>query len=263
VQQDVVDLLECPNCSTPLSRRYCPQCGQKIGDINPTIHDLLHDVVHEFLHVDSKIFRTVKLLLLKPGFLTREYFNGRRVRYVSPIRVYLVFSVIYFAAAALVERPTFRADENVEVGALGAALGLENMSPEEANRLMADVQGHWIPRLMFVLVPVSALLVQLVTRHSGRNYLHHLSFALHIHAAFFALLTATIVVELLDVEWLNAAASLSRTALLMIYTVVAFHHAYGGAWAVAVGRTAVVLTGYMLVITVAAALSVAVYAASH
>jgi Protein of unknown function (DUF3667) len=34
------------------------------------MHDLLHDVTHEFLHVDSKIFRTVKLLLLKPGFLT-------------------------------------------------------------------------------------------------------------------------------------------------------------------------------------------------
>jgi Protein of unknown function (DUF3667). len=263
VQQDVVDLLECPNCSTPLSRQYCPQCGQKIGDINPTIHDLLHDVTHEFLHLDSKIFRTVTLLLLRPGFLTRAYFDGRRVRYVSPIRVYLVFSVIYFAAATWIERPMFRSDENVEVGALAAALGLENMSPEEANRLMADVQAHWIPRLMFVLVPVSALLVQLVTRHTGRNYPQHLSFALHIHAAFFALLAATIVVDLLNVEWLNAAVSLSRTALLVIYTVVAFHQAYGGGWGVAVGRTAFVLTGYMLVITVAAALSVAVYAANH
>jgi hypothetical protein len=263
VQQDVVDLLECPNCSTPLSRRYCPQCGQKIGDINPTIHDLLHDVAHEFLHIDSKIFRTAKLLLLKPGFLTREYFNGRRVRYVSPIRIYLVFSLIYFAAAALIERPMFRSNENVEVGALGAALGLENMTPEEANRLMADVQAHWVPRLMFVLVPVSALLVQLVTRRTGRNYPQHLSFALHVHAAFFALLTATIVVDLLNVQWLTAAASLSRTALLVIYTVVAFHQAYGGAWGVSVGRTALALTCYMLVIVVAAVLSVAVYAASH
>jgi hypothetical protein len=49
----------------------------------------------------------------------------------------------------------------------------------------------------------------------------------------------------------------------MIYTVVAFHQAYGGAWGVAVGRTAFVLTCYMLVITAAAVLSVAVYAASH
>jgi ECF sigma factor/Protein of unknown function (DUF3667) len=183
VQQDVVDLLECPNCSTPLSPRYSPQCGQKVGEINPTMHDLLHDVTHEFLHVDSKIFRTVALLLLKPGFLTCEYFEGRRVRYVSPIRVYLVFSVIYFAAATSIERPIFRSDENVEVGALGAALGLEDTSPEEANRLMADVQAHWIPRLMFVLVPISALVVQLATRRTGRNYPQHLSFALHIHAA--------------------------------------------------------------------------------
>jgi eukaryotic-like serine/threonine-protein kinase len=71
------------------------------------MHDLFHDVTHEFLHVDSKIFRTVKLLLLKPGFLTREYFEGRRVRYVSPIRLYLVFSVLYFAASTLIDRPVF------------------------------------------------------------------------------------------------------------------------------------------------------------
>jgi uncharacterized protein DUF3667 len=227
------------------------------------MHDLFHDVAHEFLHVDSKIFRTVKLLLLRPGFLTREYFEGRRVRYVSPLRLYLVFSVIYFAAAALVDRPAFRSDETVEVGSLGAALGLQNMSPEEANRLMADVQAHWIPRLMFVLVPMSALVVQLATRRTGRNYPQHLSFALHIHAAFFALLTATIVVELLNVNWLSAAASFSRTALLMIYTVVAFHRAYGGAWGAAIGKTAVVLTCYALVIAAATGLSVAMYAASH
>jgi len=263
VQPDVVDLLQCPNCSTPLSRRYCPQCGQKVADVNPTMHDLVHEVTHEFLHFDSKIFRTVTLLLLKPGVLTREYVEGRRARYVSPLRLYLVFSVMYFAAAALVDRPVFRPNENVEVGALGAALGLENMSPEEANRLMADVQDHWIPRLMFVLVPISALVVQLAARRTGRNYPQHLSFALHIHAAFFALLTATILVELLKVNWLSAAASLSRTALLVVYTVVPFHQAYGGAWGVAVGRTAVVLTGYMLPIAAATVLSVVVYGASH
>jgi Protein of unknown function (DUF3667) len=263
VQPDVVDLLECPNCSTPLSRRYCPQCGQKIGDIDPTMYDLLHDVTHEFLHFDGKIFRTVKLLLMKPGVLTHEYFEGRRVRYVSPIRLYLVFSVIYFAASTLIERPVFRADESAEVGALGALLGLKYASPEEANQLVADVQAHWIPRLMFVLVPISALLVQLATRRSGRNYPQHLSFALHIHAAVFALLTATIVVELLNVRWLNAAASLSRTALLAIYTVVAFRQAYAGRWGVAVGRTAFVLTSYTLVIAVATVLSVVVYTASH
>jgi Protein of unknown function (DUF3667) len=227
------------------------------------MHDLLHDVTHEFLHFDGKIVRTVKLLLTKPGFLTHEYFEGRRVRYVSPIRLYLVFSVLYFAASTLIDRPVFRSDESAEVGALGAALGLENASPDEANQLMADVQAHWIPRLMFALVPFSALLVQLVTRHTGRNYPQHLSFALHIHAAFFVLLTATVVTELLNVPSLDAAASFSGTALLAIYTVVAFRQAYCGGWGVAIGRTTFVLTSYTLVIVVATVLSVAVYAARH
>lgn len=101
-----VGLANCPNCGRALDGAFCAACGQKNTSINPTLHDFAHDFVHELLHVDAKIFRSVRLLLTRPGFLTREYFEGRRARYVSPVRLYLIFSVVYFAAAAVSPLPT-------------------------------------------------------------------------------------------------------------------------------------------------------------
>lgn len=80
-----VSLEECPNCGRMLGGPYCAGCGQKVAAINPTLSDVLHDFIHEALNVDGKTFRSARLLFAKPGFLTREHFEGRRARYVPPI----------------------------------------------------------------------------------------------------------------------------------------------------------------------------------
>ena len=65
------------------------------------MHDLLHEGVHEFAHLDGKIFQTLDLLLFKPGELTAEFFRGRRARYIPPLRLYLVCSLLFFALSRL------------------------------------------------------------------------------------------------------------------------------------------------------------------
>ncbi len=95
------DSIVCYNCGADLHGAYCAQCGQKALPLNPRLHDFLHDLTHEVLHVDGKIFRSIRKLLLSPGFLTREQIEGRRARWVPPIRLYLIFSVTYFALTSL------------------------------------------------------------------------------------------------------------------------------------------------------------------
>jgi hypothetical protein len=252
----VTGLSECPNCGTALSRHYCPECGQKAAPLNPTFRDLFHDFTHELLHVDGRIFRSVRLLLIRPGFLTREYFQGRKARYVSPIRLYLIFSVAFFAASAIALRsePFFALDEEIEIGALGRAFGLEATTPEEANAAM-EAQAEWAPRVMFVLVPVSAFLVQVVARRSGRTYPQHLYFALHVHAALFAVLTVTTLVDLLNVRPLSNALFFLQVLFLIGYTLIAFRTAYGGRWRLAAARTAFALCTYMLVLVIVTVLT--------
>jgi Protein of unknown function (DUF3667) len=90
----------CRNCSAPVQGRFCHECGQENLDHLIPVHHLLGDIADEFLKFDSKLFRTLTSLLVRPGFLTSEYIAGRRARYLPPFRLYFTISAIYFLIAA-------------------------------------------------------------------------------------------------------------------------------------------------------------------
>jgi hypothetical protein len=92
---------ECANCGAPLTGPYCAECGQHAHESSRAIGTLFHDAWHIVTHVDSRFWRTIGMLLTKPGNLTREYFAERRARYLPPFRLYLVLSLIFFALASL------------------------------------------------------------------------------------------------------------------------------------------------------------------
>jgi hypothetical protein len=79
----------CRNCAAPVAAAYCVQCGQKTH-LHRTIGDAVHEMVHGVLHFDTKFWRTLPLLATRPGFLTRDYIEGRRVRYISPFALFLM-----------------------------------------------------------------------------------------------------------------------------------------------------------------------------
>lgn len=87
----------CLNCGTSLLGAYCHQCGQ-IAHVHRTLGAFFHDLLHRVLHFEGKIWRTLPLLIWKPGQLTREYVDGRRARYVSPIALFLFSVFLMFAA---------------------------------------------------------------------------------------------------------------------------------------------------------------------
>ncbi|MFS8544177.1 MAG: DUF3667 domain-containing protein, partial [Limnochordales bacterium] len=79
----------CLDCGAPLTGRLCANCGQPAGDAQLSLRKLLGELADEYLNVDSRFFRSIVPLLVRPGFLTREYLQGRRTRYVRPLRLYL------------------------------------------------------------------------------------------------------------------------------------------------------------------------------
>ena len=91
----------CRNCDAPLSGPYCAQCGQHAHESARTITALSHDAWHVITHVDGRFWSTLRLLLLRPGQLTLEYFAERRARYVPPVRLYLVLSIAFFGLTSL------------------------------------------------------------------------------------------------------------------------------------------------------------------
>jgi hypothetical protein len=93
--------LVCANCHATLAGEYCAACGQRH---EPHVHTVAHfagEAFESISHADSRVWRTLLYLLTRPGRLTREFFDGRRVRYLPPFRLYLVISVLFFLVVGL------------------------------------------------------------------------------------------------------------------------------------------------------------------
>ena len=91
----------CASCGHPLAgESYCSRCGEEVLDARKLTlrYFLTHSVLHELVNVDGKIWRTLKLLLFRPGFLAIEYAAGRRRPYVGPVRVLIVAIIAYVLA---------------------------------------------------------------------------------------------------------------------------------------------------------------------
>jgi hypothetical protein len=90
----------CLNCGTPLAGAFCADCGQRDIPKYPSVRDLVVDAAAEFSGWDGRLATSLRDLILRPGMLTREFLEGRRVRYISPLRLYLMASLVYFLLAA-------------------------------------------------------------------------------------------------------------------------------------------------------------------
>jgi hypothetical protein len=87
----------CLNCGTPLIGSHCHSCGQA-AHVHRTLGAFFHDLLHGVFHFEGKVWRTLPMLAFRPGKLTREYIDGRRASYVSPLALFLFSVFLLFAA---------------------------------------------------------------------------------------------------------------------------------------------------------------------
>jgi hypothetical protein len=117
----------CANCGAPMYGPFCYACGQPEKGMIRHLASVMADVADTIFNVDSRIFRSVPALYFRPGFLTNEYFAGRRTRYVTPFRLFFFLSVIAFFAIQFASMP--------ELGGLDDGVSLDGIvtaqTPEE------------------------------------------------------------------------------------------------------------------------------------
>lgn len=89
----------CLNCGAHLRGQYCGHCGQRGSNRLISLWELLRDAFGDLLELDSRLWRTLVPLTIRPGSLTYDYLQGRRVRYMPPFRMYLVLSLLFFLVA--------------------------------------------------------------------------------------------------------------------------------------------------------------------
>ena len=113
--------LACRNCGEQAPLKFCPECGQETTLHPPTLGEFLHEFVGHYVALEGALWRTLRLLLARPGRLTREYLDGRRRKYVLPLRLYLTCSFLFFLVLKLT--PVVSPEHTVVVGANGKRIG--------------------------------------------------------------------------------------------------------------------------------------------
>ena len=209
----------CANCGSPLAGRYCSSCGQRADARAHSVGFFLHELLEALTHGDSHVWATVMPLLRRPGFLTREYFAGRRARYLAPLRLYLFMSVLFFLVSALLgggtgahanaegQRP-LSTDDCAQLHS-NLTWGRQPLLPRfkaacrniaaDNGRTFGENMVHNLGRAMFVFLPLMAALMKLLYWRPRRYYLEHLVLLLHNHACVFLLLS----IFLLALRWLG------------------------------------------------------------
>ena len=124
-------LTHCENCGAQLEGHWCGQCGQAAVDYRRSFRHVVVDVLDSFLNWDSKFFTTIALLIVKPWRLTNEFLAGKRVRYVNPLRLYLLASILFFFA--------------VNYGANGLRFEPGKLNPKDREELKADLKDQDLP----------------------------------------------------------------------------------------------------------------------
>jgi hypothetical protein len=178
----------CTNCGDPQTAVYCARCGERQpGHHDLTVKHVLHEAVHELAHLDGKLFRTLRELILRPGQLTREYFAGQKQRSVPPLRLFLTLFALQFVAytaykpAAVYSVRTFRKFDTR--GGLKTLLDRKAAKHHITAEAYAEELDHrWQKNLSMLqlanIIGIATVLKILYVRRK-RVFVEHLVFAAH------------------------------------------------------------------------------------
>jgi len=192
----------CANCGAALADRYCGRCGQD-GHVSLSFGHFLHEFVEGMFHVDSSFWRTLRGLVTRPGLITEQYLAGKRRAYSPPFRSYLVISIAYFIVASFFAAPASRV-----ISPGGQELQPADCAQMAANpgwvlRLVPDLEARCkraladdrralnaelqtlLPKVMFVVLPLVALVQFWIYRRQRPLYLENLVFVLHFQSFFY------------------------------------------------------------------------------
>jgi hypothetical protein len=146
-------LTNCENCGVELAGEYCAKCGQHAIDYRRSLIRVLIDAADSFLNWDTKFLKSVGVLLVTPWRLTNDFNAGKRVRYVHPLRLYLLASIAFFLLARLVNLNGMKADkpmqltpeDRAEIDSAVAKLSAPDspLSPEQRAKIDA-ARARWM-----------------------------------------------------------------------------------------------------------------------
>jgi hypothetical protein len=258
---------KCFNCNATIriEDNFCSHCGQENNDKKVPIKELARDFTGDYLTVDSKLWKSLKMLIFYPGRMSRDYADGKRMTYIKPIRLYLFISFIYFLAlnSGAVDSPVIQfqssndngiepsisqtssvfSEDSVDTLKNSLQLTIGNSGFPEGDReksrnplvqlISVDPQFQefarsCFPYVAFLMVPLLALIMFLFFKRKRRYFTEHFVLSLHIHSLmFFVMLISD------GVSWLWPGFQLQQLLVLIVilcHSLIAARKMYGSKW---------------------------------
>ena len=247
----------CKNCGTAVLGRYCAHCGQAADVHVPTTAELAHEVLEGLTHSDSRLWRTLTALWLKPGGLTQEFVAGRRVAYLPPFRLYLVLSVLFFVIASVSHSDGEATPLNLSQGSPASRIArcdginfesfgqhpdLNQRIQQACKSIMRDNGANLqhlalatLSKAMFIFLPLVAFLNMLLYWRPKYRYAEQLLFIVHLHAFFFSAAIVMLAATNAEYFWpkLRGSSDVVETLLgwtVSVYTVIAVRRVFARSW---------------------------------
>jgi hypothetical protein len=273
----------CTNCSYEFlyANNYCPVCGQKNHELRIPLKHLLEEVLETTLHFDSKTFRTIKLLLLKPGFLSLEFNSGKRANYVPPIRLYVLISFVFFfllnflsgghknetehsaqakAKSGLsisykgIYSPELSGFTRKQTDSLMRARKIESTNfnkflVHQMHKLANSSSAEFthllmknISYMMFLLMPVFGAWIYLFNKEMMKYYIESLTVSVHFHS--FAFLMFTILLLISSIAGLEIFLLL-EFFIMPLYMLIMLRRVLKQSWLLTIGKTVIIGSLYL------------------
>ncbi|MFT7517518.1 MAG: hypothetical protein ACI84O_001312 [Myxococcota bacterium] len=244
----------CLNCAAAIHDDFCSKCGQEAKTKRAPIIDVIRDGLGDFFAFDSRIFKSFLPLILRPGRLTEMYLEGKRTQLISPVRMYIFVSFIFFFFVMpdsndindkvqkikdnpeieqnIIEMQELEEDPEAKQSIIDLRALIDNPETEQKVLGMLNDSIRMLPHFLVLSIPLLAMALGIAHRRPKGFLYDHLIFSLHIHTFLFLSMMALSLIP-------SKSAVLIFLPLYFIYWVIAIKRCYKRSWKVTIPKTVI------------------------
>ncbi len=252
----------CLNCGAEVFGRFCHECGQENVETRDNFFHMVWHFITDYFHFDSKFFRSLLPLIARPGFLTREYWDGKRSRYIPPIRLFFFVTIIFMVSTSwfyhkfgdkmkdgMIKRDRVLARyDSAEVAQMSDTTKItiqewhRTVTPSQLTEMIArdnrqfrklqagvDFVFRNLKYVTFFLLPVYALIFKLLYLRRRSFYIDHVIYVMHVQSFVYIVLSLLFVIPAI---WPAVVDLLIRLMLVILfaYVIISLRFLYHQPW---------------------------------
>lgn len=274
----------CLNCGAQVTHKFCPECGQANIELRDSFVHIVGHFISDYLHYDSKFFKGLLPLFTRPGYLTRQYLEGKRVSNIHPLRLFffctifmVLISNLYYhkfeesIGGEIITQEKVSPADSTQVSPQKKPFGIRITTTDDGakgkktpQQMMQDARTglseffHNLKYISFFLLPVYALIFKLFYVRRKTYYVDHLIYTIHLQSFVYILVSVLLALLLWVAPGWRGYTSAPLIAVICAYVAISLRHVHEQSWWKSILKgflavmlclfiTAVVFTGYIVV----------------